>query len=152
MHRRSNLILSSKKSWIELLPTGVYMASIPPLSLPRIVIRATTKVHGNISRRIVTSHPEFLVKPRYYHTSLKMSSAHPNNTGGTYTQTGTKHSDPYKEKNLDNECPLKDKVQDLVEFVEGLKFGLMTTRQRDSGYLVSRCMAVAARVWSIPCI
>ncbi|KAI5845739.1 hypothetical protein DFP73DRAFT_476907 [Morchella snyderi] len=74
-----------------------------------------------------------------------MSSAHPNNTGGTYTQTGTKHADPYKEKNLDNECPLKDKVQDLVEFVEGLKFGLMTTRQRDSGFLVSRCMAVAAK-------
>lgn len=75
-----------------------------------------------------------------------MSSTHASNTGGTYTASGTKHADPYKEKNMDNTTPLKEKVEDLVQFVEGLKFGMMTTRQRDSGLLVSRCMAIAARV------
>lgn len=78
--------------------------------------------------------------------SSKMTSTHANNAGGTYSTTDIKNADPYKQKNLDSETCLKEKVEDLVSFIEGLKFGMMTTRQKESGLLVSRCMAVAARV------
>lgn len=62
------------------------------------------------------------------------------------SSTTHKHADPYKQKNLDLDTNLKEKVEGLVSFAEGLKFGLMTTRQNESGMLVSRCMAVAGRV------
>jgi len=38
------------------------------------------------------------------------------------------------------------KISDLVSFIKASKFGMMTTRIADSGYLVSRCMALAASV------
>jgi general stress protein 26 len=60
------------------------------------------------------------------------------------TDTGNKPADPYKAKNLDDSS-LEDKVQDLVGFVEKCKFCMMTTRIADSGLLVSRCMALAAK-------
>jgi hypothetical protein len=59
--------------------------------------------------------------------------------------TGSKPADPYKEKNLED-VSLKDKVEDLVNFAEKSKFCMMTTRIADSGLLVSRCMAMAAKV------
>jgi general stress protein 26 len=59
-------------------------------------------------------------------------------------ETGNKPADPYKAKNLD-EASLEDKVQDLVSFVDRCKFCMMTTRIADSGLLVSRCMALAAK-------
>ncbi|RPB24084.1 hypothetical protein L211DRAFT_824601 [Terfezia boudieri ATCC MYA-4762] len=40
---------------------------------------------------------------------------------------------------------LKERVEDLIQFIDSHKFCLMTTRQKNSEYLVSRCMAVAAR-------
>jgi hypothetical protein len=55
-------------------------------------------------------------------------------------------ADPYKEKNLDEGVTLKDKVEDLVKFVEKCKFCMMTTRAADSGFLASRCMALAGKV------
>jgi len=58
--------------------------------------------------------------------------------------TGSKPSDPYKQKNIDD-ASLKDKVEDLVAFAEKSKFCMMTTRIADSGLLVSRCMALAAK-------
>lgn len=77
----------------------------------------------------------------FYPYYLEMTSTHASNT--TH-----KHADPYKQKNLDLDTNLKEKVEGLVSFAEGLKFGLMTTRQNESGMLVSRCMAVAGRVCS----
>ncbi|KAI9847615.1 MAG: BLI-3 blue-light-inducible Bli-3 protein [Sclerophora amabilis] len=59
-------------------------------------------------------------------------------------ETGGKPADPYKAKNID-EASLKEKVEDLVSFVEACKFGMMTTRQGESGLLVSRCMALAGK-------
>jgi hypothetical protein len=59
--------------------------------------------------------------------------------------TGNKPADPYKEKNIDH-ASIKDKVEDLSEFVSACKFGMMTTRDGSSGALVSRCMALAAKV------
>jgi len=61
----------------------------------------------------------------------------------TATETGTKPADPYLVKNKD-EPGLKEKVEDLVAFIEKCKFALMTTRVESCGVLVSRCMALAA--------
>jgi hypothetical protein len=63
--------------------------------------------------------------------------------------TGGQQADPYKEKNLDNEASLSEKINDLVGFAEKQKFCMMTTRIADSGLLVSRCMALAAKVHSM---
>ncbi|PMD50847.1 uncharacterized protein K444DRAFT_657620 [Hyaloscypha bicolor E] len=60
------------------------------------------------------------------------------------TNTGDKPADPYKEKNLDD-ASIKDKVEDLSEFVTACKFGMMTTRDGSTGDLASRCMALAAK-------
>jgi len=58
--------------------------------------------------------------------------------------TGNKVADPYKEKNLDSPS-LKDKVEDLVAFMDKCKFCMMTTRIEASGLLASRCMALAGK-------
>lgn len=60
-----------------------------------------------------------------------------------------KPADPYKATNL-TDPDLKDKVQDLVSFIESCKFGMMTTRIESSGLLTSRCMALAAKVAPSP--
>ncbi|KAL6715207.1 BLI-3 blue-light-inducible Bli-3 protein [Lecanora helva] len=57
---------------------------------------------------------------------------------------GDKPADPYKAVNK-SEPELKEKVQDLVSFIESCKFGMMTTRIGSSGLLTSRCMALAAK-------
>ena len=59
-----------------------------------------------------------------------------------------KPADPYTAKNLEPNADLKDKVEDLVKFVDQQKFCLMNTRIGSNGMLVSRCMAVAAKVRS----
>ena len=56
-----------------------------------------------------------------------------------------KPADPYTAKNK-SEPELKEKVDDLVNFITSSKFGMMTTRIERSGLLVSRCMALAAKV------
>ena len=62
------------------------------------------------------------------------------------TDTGDKPADPTKPANID-EPSLKEKVEDLIAFTDSCKFGMMTTRIADKGgLLVSRCMALAARV------
>jgi hypothetical protein len=62
--------------------------------------------------------------------------------------TGSKPADPYKEKNKD-QTSIKEKVEDLSSFADSCKFGMMTTRVGSSGALVSRCMALAAKVCSL---
>lgn len=61
------------------------------------------------------------------------------------TATGDKPADPYKKANLE-EVPLRNKVEDLVEFTKQCKFGMMTTNEASTNNLVSRCMALAATV------
>ena len=65
------------------------------------------------------------------------------------TDTGSKTADPYTAKNKE-EPSLKEKVGDLITFVEKSKFCMMTTRIAESGLLVSRCMALAAKVSNFP--
>ncbi|CAF9905116.1 MAG: BLI-3 blue-light-inducible Bli-3 protein [Heterodermia speciosa] len=55
-----------------------------------------------------------------------------------------KPADPYKAENK-TEPELKEKVEDLVNFISSSKFGMMTTRIESSGLLTSRCMALAAK-------
>lgn len=58
--------------------------------------------------------------------------------------TGAKTADPYVAKNIQDPS-LKEKIEDLVNFVDRSKFCLMTTRT-DDGLLATRCMAVAGKV------
>ncbi|POS86999.1 hypothetical protein EPUL_001337 [Erysiphe pulchra] len=60
------------------------------------------------------------------------------------TDDHDKPVDPYKTANLDEGASIKEKVDDLSDFVDSCKFGIMTTRD-SSGALVSRCMIVAAK-------
>jgi hypothetical protein len=58
-------------------------------------------------------------------------------------------ADPYREKNIDN-VSLKEKIEDLSEFISKCKFGMMTTHHGQTGALVSRCMGLAAKVRPFP--
>jgi len=60
------------------------------------------------------------------------------------TDTGSKPADPYTAKNKE-EVSLKEKIEDLSDFVSSCKFGMMTTRDDKSGALYSRCMALAGK-------
>lgn len=60
------------------------------------------------------------------------------------TDTGSKPADPYTEKNLQDPS-LKEKVEDLSNFVGRCKFCMLTTSTGD-GKLASRAMALAAQV------
>jgi len=57
--------------------------------------------------------------------------------------TGSKPADPYTANNK-QEPSLKEKVEDLVAFVDKAKFCMMTTKTNE-GLLASRCMALAAK-------
>ncbi|KAK0721986.1 hypothetical protein B0T26DRAFT_643043 [Lasiosphaeria miniovina] len=62
------------------------------------------------------------------------------------TSTDSKNVDPYKATNLDTDVTLAQKIEDVSDFMSSCKFGMMTTRDSDqSGNLVSRCMALAAK-------
>lgn len=61
------------------------------------------------------------------------------------TTTGNHPVDPYKTQNLEDP-PLAQKVQELVDFITQVKFGMLTTKQSEGDYLASRCMALAATV------
>ncbi|KAI1321667.1 hypothetical protein F5Y16DRAFT_405116 [Xylariaceae sp. FL0255] len=61
------------------------------------------------------------------------------------TDTGSKPADPYKATNKDTDVSTQDKVDALDRFISSTKFGMMTTRDVNTGRLVSRCMAVAGK-------
>ncbi len=82
----------------------------------------------NLSSRVI----------KEYHTHTMSSFSN--------TDTGSTPADPYKAKNLDD-ASIKEKVEDLSEFISNCKFGMMTTRDGTTGRLVSRCMALAAKVF-----
>ncbi|KAJ5291960.1 hypothetical protein N7478_001211 [Penicillium angulare] len=60
------------------------------------------------------------------------------------TSTGQHAVDPYKTQNFEDP-PLPQKIEELVEFISGVKFGMLTTKQSEGEYLASRCMALAAQ-------
>jgi hypothetical protein len=66
-------------------------------------------------------------------------------SGYSNTDTGSKTADPYTAKNKE-EPSLKEKVEDLLKFIDNTKFCLLTTHVADSDLLASRAMALAAKV------
>lgn len=97
--------------------------------------------------------------PRLYHPTITLQASHQirplsstplfNMSFSNTTVPGDKPADPYKAENL-SDPDLKEKVDDLINFMESCKFGMMTTRIESSGLLTSRCMALAAKV-APPC-
>ncbi|KOS41209.1 hypothetical protein ACN38_g7925 [Penicillium nordicum] len=59
------------------------------------------------------------------------------------TKTGSHPVDPYKTQNFEDP-PLPQKIEELVEFINIVKFGMLTTKQSEGDFLASRCMALAA--------
>jgi hypothetical protein len=78
---------------------------------------------------------------------LTVTRIHKHNmsSGFSNTDTGSKNADPYTAKNKE-EPSLKEKVEDLLTFIDNTKFCLLTTHVADSDLLASRAMAVAAKV------
>ena len=70
---------------------------------------------------------------------------HNMSSGFSNTDTGSKNADPYTQKNKE-ETSLKEKVEDLLAFIDKTKFCLLTTHVADSDLLASRAMALAAKV------
>jgi general stress protein 26 len=66
-------------------------------------------------------------------------------SGFSNADTGSKSADPYTQKNLEDPA-LKEKAEDLLNFVDKTKFCLLTTQVADSDLLASRAMALAAKV------
>jgi general stress protein 26 len=67
------------------------------------------------------------------------------------TSTGDKPADPYKEANKDDSPTVAERVEDLSKFMDSCKFSMMTTRDSATNHLVSRCMALAAKVSFFRC-
>jgi len=119
--------------------------------MPRIItysqftkplLRSCTSTSRSISTivttNIIRSRTQNLRTSNYPKYSSKMSFSNAN--------TGDKPSDPYKKNNADD-ASIKEKIEDLSEFISACKFGMMTTRDGQSGALVSRCMALAGKVF-----
>ncbi|KAH7410369.1 bli-3 protein [Phaeosphaeria sp. MPI-PUGE-AT-0046c] len=65
-------------------------------------------------------------------------------SGFSNADTGSKPADPYTQKNQD-EPALKEKVEDLLKFIDNTKFCLLTTHVAHNDLLASRAMALAAK-------
>jgi general stress protein 26 len=65
--------------------------------------------------------------------------------GFSNADTGSKPADPFTAKNAEDDISLETKIEDLSDFMQACKYGMMTTRDASSGNLVSRCMAIAAQ-------
>ncbi|KAL9014631.1 MAG: hypothetical protein Q9173_000708 [Seirophora scorigena] len=115
---------------------------IPSLAVKLATPRSIASLRVPLYSTRLTQHSHSLfrttpVAPRQFsNTASAMSFSN--------ADTGSKPADPYKAENK-NDPELKEKVDDLVKFIETCKFGMMTTRIESSGLLVSRCMAVAAK-------
>lgn len=68
--------------------------------------------------------------------------------GTVKTPTGTHSVDPYKAQNLEDP-PLPQKIEELVDFISEVKFGMLTTHQSEGEYLASRCMSLAGKVGNL---
>ncbi|KAJ5901813.1 hypothetical protein N7495_002341 [Penicillium taxi] len=60
------------------------------------------------------------------------------------TTTGNRPVDPFTAQSSEDP-PLPQKIEDLVDFISEVKFGMLTTKQSDGPFLTSRSMALAAK-------
>lgn len=102
---------------------------------------------SNIVRQTIRRQSPLVTPTRIAiaYSSYRTFSSVPIRMSFSNTNTGDKPADPYTQKNMDSP-ELSEKVNDLIAFVEKQKFCMMTTRIESSGMLVSRCMALAAKV------
>ena len=107
---------------------------LSPFRQAKILSRSLTGLTG-LTKPV---HPRILYT--YHPQNFTMSSK-----GFSNTSTGDAPADPYKAKNKDDPS-LEEKIETLNSFVSSCKFGMMTTHNASSNLLVSRCMAVAAKV------
>lgn len=64
-----------------------------------------------------------------------------------HTSVGDKPLDPYGLKSHE-EFPLAQKIEDLVNFITEIQYGMLTTKMStDNDLLESRCMALAGKVF-----
>ena len=113
----------------------------PPVEMnPAFFLRLCS---GRLSVKPICPLTILVVRPSKTYSRLFTSSGL--RMSFSNADTGSKSADPYKAKNMDD-APIKEKVEDLSEFISACKFGMMTTRDGASGRLVSRCMALAAKV------
>ena len=123
-----------------------YQSVIAPslASLPR-----TSAILNRRSCRLIPSNTKAKALTSKHHSIRYFSTASPfTMSQKPFSNTevpGDKPADPYTATNK-SEPELKEKVQDLVTFMDSCKFGMMTTRIGSSGLLTSRCMALAAKV------
>ena len=124
------------KAWASTIAPSTPVSRICHIQIRRNsgLLRADNN-HTASTTRLLSSHN--IASTRTYTMSQKPFS----NT----EVPADKPADPYKATNK-SEPELKEKVQDLVSFIESCKFGMMTTRIGSSGLLTSRCMALAAKV------
>ena len=117
---------------------------ITPPSIAPLLRSPSSSILWHPPTQSLTS--QFTYSPRkqhYPHITTNVS----HNMSFSNANTGDKPADPYKATNMD--APeLKEKIETLVTFITGCKFGMMTTKTADSELLVSRCMALAATVSS----
>lgn len=136
----------SNGPWLGLLRGSVTVSQLPT-SIPR---SSTSLLHFscfNSQQQYIQSclHSSTVNRiPKVSRTSANLTNRF-HNMSFSNADTGDKPADPYKQKNQ-QEVPLKEKVEGLVQFITSCKFGMMTTRIADTGMLTSRCMALAAKV------
>ena len=114
----------------------IIASSLPPVYLLIRQLPRSTPLYTTHSRYNKLQYRNFAAS-----SYLKMSQKPFSNTD----VPGDKPADPYTAINKSNP-DLKEKVDDLVSFIDSCKFGMMTTRIGSSGLLTSRCMALAAKV------
>lgn len=64
------------------------------------------------------------------------------------TSVGNQPVDPYRSKSVEDP-PLPKKVEDLSKLISDIKLGMLTTKSSSGDDLVSRCMALADKVYTI---
>lgn len=150
--KASRRLLQSKKHYLNQRPwrKEVLTSSRNPLLSPLPLRRkpGTTGLKGNQSLDFRKLHSTAaVIKPLNTTTLAKPFGSRPFSSASAAFKmsTATKHADPYKERNID-EVSLQEKVEGLSNFISGCKFGMMTTRDAETGMLMSRCMALAAKV------
>ena len=112
-----------------------------PLHTSPVLIRRSHRFLESYTKNTASIPKSIQIRNVSDSTPFKMSQKPFSNT----EVPSDKPADPYTATNK-SEPELKEKVQDLVTFIESCKFGMMTTRIGSSGLLTSRCMALAAKV------
>ena len=134
-HLMRSLALTGKIS--GLVAAHPIASSLAPVSV------LSRQAHRTTRPCISQLHHKYSPRDFATSTTLRMSQKPFSNT----EVPSDKPADPYTATNK-SEPDLKEKVNDLVTFIESCKFGMMTTRIESSGLLTSRCMALAAKVRS----